>query len=252
MSGHNKWSSIKHKKGALDKKRAKIFTKVIRELTASVKLGGANLDANPRLKQAISLAKSVNMPSDTVQKTIKRADGATDTTNYETVCYEGIAPNNVGIIIDCLSDNKNRTVASIRSIFNKKRGTLGSTNSVKYLFDQVGLIEIAKEQVDEEKLTDLVIEAGADDYKELENSFEIYTAPKNLHQVHAKLEKNFEILQMELCFLPKIPVIIDDLETAEKILSFLEALEDDDDVQKIHTNFQATDKVLKQLAQNDS
>ncbi len=252
MSGHNKWSSIKHKKGALDKKRAKIFTKVIRELTAAVKLGGANFDANPRLKQAIILAKSVNMPSDTVQKTIKRADGNTDTTNYEIASYEGLGPQNIAVIIECLTDNKNRTIASIRAIFNKRGGTLGVNNFVKYLFNEVGLIEITKDKVNEEKLAELLIAAGGEDYKETETSFELYTSPKNLHQVYAEIAKSFEVLRTELCFLPQNLIVVDDLEAVNKILIFLEALEDNEDIQKVHTNFQPSQKILAKLAQNDS
>lgn len=252
MSGHNKWSSIKHKKGALDKKRAKIFTKVIREIVVCVKSGGSNVDTNPRLKQAIVLAKSVNMPSDTVQKTIKRADGSTNSENYEAITYEGLAPHNIAIIIECLSDNKNRTIASIRAIFNKKGGTLGANNSIKYLFTQVGLIEIVKKGINEEQLADAVVNAGGEDYKETKSSFEVYTAPKNLHQVHSQLEAQFEILQTELCFLAKNPVVVDNLETAEKIISFLDALDDNDDVQKLHTNFRPTEEILEQLLQNES
>ena len=252
MSGHNKWSSIKHKKGALDKKKAKIFTKVIREIVASIKLGSANISTNPRLKQAIGLAKSVNIPLDTIQKTIKRANGNTDSENYETISYEGILPNNIAIIIECLSDNTNRTVANIRSIFNKKGGILGANNSVKYLFDQVGLIEIAKNKINEEILAEAVISAGGKDYKENEHNFAIYTAPKKLHQVILKLEPQFEIIQTKLCFLAKNSIVVDDLEVAEKIINFLDALEENDDVQKLYTNFCPSKKVLEEILQNDS
>ena len=155
MSGHSKWSTIKHKKGALDKKRGKIFSKVIREILAAVKIGGSGQpESNSRLRQAIAQAKLVNMPSDTIQKAIKKASGESNATNFETTFYEGLAPNNVAVIIKCLTDNKNRTVASIRSIFSKAGGSMGDTNSVSFLFKEVGCITLAKDKITEDVLAD--------------------------------------------------------------------------------------------------
>ena len=252
MSGHSKWSTIKHKKGALDKKRGKIFSKVIREILASVKLGGGGQpESNPRLRQAIASARAVNMPSDTIQKAIKKASGESNTTNFETTFYEGLAPSNVAVIVKCLTDNKNRTVASIRSIFSKGGGFMGDTNSVSFLFKEVGCITLAKEQITEEDLADLVIDAGGEDYAEKEETYEIYTEPKNLHQVYSYLEtapKNkIEVSSANLQFISQTPAPIDDIQAANKILILLENLEDNDDVQEIYTNFEPSVNIQEQL-----
>lgn len=251
MSGHSKWSTIKHKKGALDKKRGKIFTKVIRELTASVKLGGSKPESNSRLRQAIAQARAVNMPSDTIQKSIKRAAGDNNSENFETTVYEGLGAKNVAVIVECLTDNKKRTVSNIRSIFNKNGGSMGDTNSVSYLFQELGAIEIAKDKITEEKLTDLIIEAGAEDYTTKEDCFEVYTNPKKLHQVHSLLEKDIETKSARLQFISQTPVIIEDVTVANKILNLLEALEDDDDVQTVWTNFEPSSETLKQLEEQN-
>ena len=218
MSGHSKWSTIKHKKGALDKKRGKVFSKVIREITAAVKLGGGGvLESNPRLRQAVAQARSVNMPSDTIQKAIKKASGETSATHFETIFYEGLAPSNVAVIVKCLTDNRNRTVASIRSVFNKGGGSMGDTNSVAFLFKEVGCITLTKNQVTEETLADLVIESGGEDYAEKDEFYEIYTSPKTLHQVYSHLEKKTEINTANLQFIAQTPAPIDELHVANKI-----------------------------------
>ncbi len=251
MSGHSKWSTIKHKKGALDKKRAKIFSKVIREISAAVKLGGGQPESNPRLRQAVAQAKSVNMPSDTIQKAIKKASGESNTEHFETTFYEGLAPSNVAVIVKCLTDNKNRTVASIRSIFSKGGGSMGDTNSVGFLFREVGCITLAKDQVTEEALADLVIDSGGEDYAEKEETYEIYTDPKTLHQVYSYLENKskskIEVSTATLQFISQSPASVDDLHVANKILNLLENLEDNDDVQEIYTNFEPSVKVQEQL-----
>ncbi len=255
MSGHSKWSTIKHKKGALDKKRGKIFSKVIREILAAVKIGGSGQpESNSRLRQAIAQAKLVNMPSDTIQKAIKKASGESNATNFETTFYEGLAPNNVAVIIKCLTDNKNRTVASIRSIFSKAGGSMGDTNSVSFLFKEVGCITLAKDKITEDVLADLVIDSGGEDYAEKEEVYEIYTKPKALHQVYSylenKLEDKIEESTANLQFISQTPAQIDDINIANKVLTLLENLEDNDDVQEVYTNFEPSIKIQEQLGED--
>ncbi len=249
MSGHNKWSSIKHKKGAADAKRSKIFTKVIREITVAAKMGGEDANANPRLRSAITLAKSVNMPNDNVTKAIKKGVGGGKGENWENISYEGYGPHNVAVIVECLTDNKNRTISSVRSIFSKNNGNIGSTNSVMYMFDRKGIIEVEKDAIDEEALTEYVIEAGADDIDASdEKIFSIETAPSDLGAVHKYLEeKEVKIGSSGINLIPQNKLEIDDAGKANQVIKFIDALEDDDDVQNVYSNFDITEEVLQQL-----
>ena len=249
MSGHNKWSSIKHKKGAADAKRSKVFSKVIREITVAAKLGGEDPNANPRLRAAISLAKSVNMPNDNVTKAIKKGSGGAKSENWENLTYEGYGPNNVAVIVECLTDNKNRTISSIRGVFSKNNGNIGETNSVMYMFDRKGIVEIDKALIDEDTLTEHAINAGAEDIDTSgESAFLIETSPKELGDVHRYLEENgVEVKTASVSLIPTNKIEIDDVTKATQVIRFIDALEDDDDVQNVFTNFDISESVLQEL-----
>ncbi len=249
MSGHNKWSSIKHKKGAADAKRSKVFTKVIREITVAAKMGGEDPNSNPRLRSAIVLAKSVNMPNDNVSKAIKKGVGGGKGENWENLSYEGYGPHNVAVIVECLTDNKNRTISSVRSIFSKNNGNIGSTNSVMYMFDRKGIIEVEKSSIDEDALTEHAIEAGADDIDTSdEQVYSIEASPGDLGTVHQYLEEQgITISSSGLKLIPQNRLEIDDAGKASQVIKFIDALEDDDDVQNVYSNFDITEDVLKQL-----
>lgn len=249
MSGHNKWSSIKHKKGAADAKRSKIFTKVIKEITVAARLGGEDPNANPRLRSAIALAKSVNMPNDNVTKAIKKGVGGDKSESWETIIYEGYGPHNVAVIVECLTDNRNRTISSIRTIFGKHNGNIGSTNSVMYMFDRKGYIEVDKTTIDEDTLTEHVLESGAEDIdSSQEESYLIVTDPSQLGDAHKYLEEQgVEIKTSSLDLVPQNKIEITDAAKAQQVIRFIDALEDDDDVQKVFSNFDISDQVLSEL-----
>lgn len=247
MSGHSKWSTIKHRKGAQDAKRGKIFSKVIKEITVATKMGGAALDGNPRLRTALEWAKSVNMPNSNVQKAIQKGSGNL-AENYESISYEGYGPNQVAVIVECLTDNRNRTVSSIRFIFQKNQGNLGSANSVQYQFERRGIIEIEKHTIEEAQLYDYALEAGAEDIQTTDTSFEILTKDNELHEVNNLLiQKDLKVKSAQISLLPKNKVELTDLKQAQHVLNFLDALENDDDVQKIYTNLELSAAVLEAL-----
>lgn len=249
MSGHNKWSTIKHKKGAADAKRSKVFTKVIKELTVAAKMGGGDPDSNPRLRTAVAWAKSENMPKDNIERAIKKGAGGAQGDDYETIVYEGYGPHQVAVIVECLTDNRNRTVSSVRSIFNKNNGNMGASNSVMYMFDRIGLIEIEKSTIDEDSLTEHILEAGAEDIDTTGDEFyEITTAPEELHTVQTYLEnQNLEIKSAQLDLVPQNSIEIDTADKAKQVIKFIDALEDDDDVQKVYSNFDLADEVAAEL-----
>lgn len=249
MSGHNKWSTIKHRKGAQDAKRGKVFTKVIKEITVAARLGGGDPESNPRLRTAMSWARSVNMPNDNVSKAIKKATGTANADQFESIIYEGYGPHNVAVIIECLTDNKNRTVSSVRAIFTKNSGNLGSTNSVQYMFDRVGLIEIEKTLIDEDTLTEYVLETSAEDIDSSGDMFyEIKTDSSELHSVQIYLEqKGVQIKNAQLTMFPQNMLNIDNLEKATQAIKFIDALEDNDDVQKVYTNLNISEEIMQQL-----
>lgn len=248
MSGHSKWSKVKHFKGAVDTKRSKLFTKLVREITVAAKMGGPDPDGNPRLRLAINTAKANSMPKDTVERAIKKATGEGDTTVYEEVVYEGYGPGKFAVIAECLTDNRNRTASSIRTVFNKGHATLGSSNSVLFLFERKGTIVVPKSTGDEEKVTELVIEAGADDLEDIGDEWLIKTGLDSFGSARAFLEgKGVEIKSAALSRIPTTTVTLKDKDSAEKAIGFVEALEDDDDVQNVYTNFEIPDAVLEQL-----
>jgi YebC/PmpR family DNA-binding regulatory protein len=249
MSGHSKWSKVKHFKGAVDAKRSKLFTKLIREITSAARRGGGDPDGNPRLRLAIAKARGNSVPGDTIQRAIAKAVGGEDTVDYEEVVYEGYGPAKVAVVIEALTDNRNRTASTIRTAFTKHHGSLGSTNSVQYMFERKGTFRIAKGALDEETLTDYVLEAGADDLQDDGESWLVTCPLEAFDAVRGYLEgKGVALEAAELARLPQTRVTIEDREQAQQVLSFLDALEEDDDVQKVFSNFDIDERLLEELA----
>ena len=249
MSGHSKWSSIKHKKGAADAKRGKIFTKLVKEIIVAAKEGGGDIEMNPRLRLAVSTAKGSNMPNSNIERAIKRGTGELDGVSYENFTYEGYGQNGVAIIVETLTDNKQRTVADVRHIFSKYGGNLAENGSVSYMFDQKGLIMISENDLDEDEVMMASLDAGAEDLIIEEGNFIIYTAYADLHSVHKKLEEaGYNIEKAELTRIPQNTIQAD--EVAEKLLKLIDHLEDCDDVQKVYANFEISDEVFERLAED--
>jgi YebC/PmpR family DNA-binding regulatory protein len=237
MSGHSKWHTIKHKKGALDAKRGKIFTKLIKEITVAARTGGGDEAANARLRKAVSDAKAANMPNDTIARAIKRGTGAEDGVTYDEITYEGYGPGGVAIMIDSMTDNRNRTVAEIRHIFGKNGGNMGASGSVSYLFDKKGYIVVDKSVKSEDDLFEIVTDAGAEDLRDDEDNFEIITAPENFDAVlNAVKNAGIEPQLAEVEMVPQNYVKLAGNE-ARQMLKLMEALEDHDDVQRVSANF---------------
>ena len=249
MSGHSKWSTIKHRKAAQDAKRGKAFTKLIKELTIAARMGGSELDANPRLRTAVANAKSQSMPKDNIDRAIKKGAGELDGAVYEEIIYEGYGPHNVAIIVEVMTDNRNRTIASVRHAFSKCNGNLGSANSVQYMFDRIGSIMIEKTVIEEDLLTDLILEAGADDINtENPDAFQIITSPTDFDTVRSYLEeKDVAMLSAEVIWNPQNRVEIDDSKKAEQVIKLIDILEDDDDVNSVHSNFDISENVMAEL-----
>lgn len=237
MSGHSKWHTIKHKKGAIDAKRGKVFTKLIKEITVASRDGGGDVDMNPRLRKAVTDAKAENMPNDTIDRAVKRGTGELEGVNYEEITYEGYGPNGVAVLIETMTDNRNRTVAEIRHLFSKNGGNLGESNSVAWMFDRKGYIVVDKVAKSEDELFEIVIEAGAEDLKDEGDVFEIFTNPDNFEAVSDAI-KNAGI-EPQLAEISMIPQTFVHLESAEAktMLKLYEAIDDQDDVQKVYANF---------------
>ncbi len=247
MSGHSKWSSIKHKKGAVDAKRGKIFTKLIKEITVAAKMGGGDPDANPRLRTAIAAAKAQNMPKDNLERAIKKGTGDLEGVDYEEIVYEGYGPGGVAVLVECLTDNKNRTIADVRYIFNKAGGNIGTDGCVAWMFDKKGLISVEKSISDEDTLMEIGLEAGAEDVKDEGDCFEIITEPSDFDTVREAVEAAsiaYEIA--EITMIPQTQAALEGKE-AEQMVRFLDALEDCDDIQKFYTNADISDEVLNSL-----
>ena len=247
MSGHSKWSSIKHKKAAVDSKRGKLFTKLIREIMVAARNGGGDIDSNPRLRTAINTAKAANMPSDNIERALKKGTGELEGVHYEEVHYEGYGPNGVAIYVYCLTDNKNRTASEIRNIFSKKGGSMAGAGSVAWIFEKKGLIVVPESQVSEEKLMEITLQAGAEDLSSSNGKFEIITDPASFEAVKHSLEQaSIHPESAELTSIPKnqVPLTPD---KARAVLALIEALEDHDDVQNVYANFEIPDEVMKEL-----
>ncbi|HEX9919846.1 MAG TPA: YebC/PmpR family DNA-binding transcriptional regulator [Pyrinomonadaceae bacterium] len=237
MSGHSKWHTIKHKKGALDAKRGKLFTKLIKELTVAARTGGGDPEANARLRKAVSDAKAGNMPNDTIARAIRRGTGEEEGVNYDEITYEGVGPGGVAIIVESMTDNRNRTVAEIRHAFSKYGGNLGVSGSQSWNFEKKGYIVVEKAAKSEDELFEVVTEAGAEDLRDDEDNFEIITAPENFEAVHEALKKaGVEPQVAEVEMVPKSFVKLEGAD-ARQMLKLMEILEDHDDVQKVSANF---------------
>jgi YebC/PmpR family DNA-binding regulatory protein len=238
MSGHSKWSTIKHKKGAADAKRGKIFTRILKEMTVAARLGGGDPNGNPRLRAAVAEAKANNMPKDNIERAIKRGTGELEGATYEEVTYEGYGPGGVAIIVEALTDNTNRTTPEIRHMFEKHGGNLGTPGSVKFQFEKKGYFAVEKSAVGEDKLMEIVIEAGADDLQsEDPDAFEIYAAPENFEAVRQALESNkIATVEAKLGMIPQNYVSVDEAK-AKSIMRLLELLDDHDDTQNVWSNF---------------
>ncbi len=244
MAGHSKWANIKHRKGAADARRGKIFTKLIKEITVAARMGGGDINANPRLRSAVLAAKAENMPKDNMDRAIKKGTGELEGVNYEEIVYEGYGPGGAAVMIESLTDNKNRAVADIRHIFAKCGGNLGENGCVSYLFDKKGFIDVAKDSVDEDQLMELALDAGAEDIREEEASFEIITDPKEFEAVKEVLtEAEIPLNIAEVTMLPQTTANLAGKE-AEQMLRLMETLEDCEDVQKVYTNADIPDDLV--------
>ena len=238
MSGHSKWHTIKHKKGALDAKRGKIFTKLIKEITVAARTGGSgDIDSNARLRKVVNDAKGQNMPNDTIDRAIKRGTGELEGVSYDEVMYEGYGPNGVAVMVEGLTDNRNRTVAEIRHIFSKNGGNMGESGSVAWMFDKKGYIVVDKAAKSEDELFEIAIEAGADDMQDEGDVFEIYTAPDAFDTVLEAIKAaGIEPQAAEISQIPQNYIKLEGGD-AKTMLKLYDALDDNDDVQKVYANF---------------
>jgi len=245
MSGHNKWSTIKRKKGALDAKRGKIFSRIVKEIQIAVKEGGAIPDNNPRLRLAIQNAKGANMPKDNVDRAINKASN--EGANLHDVTFEGYAPNGIGIFIECLTDNNQRTVSNIRAIFNKRGGNLGTNGSLSFIFDRKGVFTIPSGKLDLETFELEVIDAGVEDIEQNEDFVVLYTAVEDFGKVQKKLEEmGVEVENAQLQRIPNDTKKLD-LDSAQKILKIVEEFEEVDDVQNVYHNLEITEELVNSL-----
>ena len=249
MSGHSKWASIKHKKGAADAKRGRVFTKLIREITVAAKNGGGSTDTNPSLRTAIVRANAANMPKDNITKAIKKGTGELPGVTYESCTFEGYGPGGIAILVETLTDNKNRSSAEIRNIFSKKGGNMAGAGSVAWIFTSKGYILINKAAIGEDELFSVAVDAGAEDVKTGDKNYEVFTEPKNFEAVKSAISaKGVEWISEELTKIPNSTLKIGRNE-AKTLLSLIEILEDNDDVQTVYANFDIPDDVLEELAQ---
>jgi YebC/PmpR family DNA-binding regulatory protein len=248
MSGHSKWHSIKHKKGALDAKRGKVFTKIIREMTIAARLGGGDPDSNPRLRTVLDKAKAANMPADNIKRAIQKGTGELEGSTYEEMTLEGFGPGGVAVLVEGSTDNRNRTVSEIRHIFTKNGGNLGGAGSVSYMFKPKGLIAVSAHKATEEKLMEIALDAGADDIQTAGEIFEIYTSQGAFEAVVAAIKK--AAIEPDAADVGKYADTSVSLEgpKAQQMLKLMEALEDHEDVQNVWANFQISDKEMEEAA----
>ena len=248
MSGHSKWATIKHKKGALDAKRGKIFTRLIKEISIAAKQGGGDPDGNPRLRTAVLAAKAENMPADNIKRAIQRGTGELEGVSYEEITFEGYGPGGVAVLVEVTTDNRNRTVSEIRHIFSKQGGNLGSTGSVLHMFSKKGLIAIEKSAASEDQLMDIVLEHGGEDLNDEGDTWEIITDPGSFEPVlNAVKAAKVETVMSEVTMVASTYTKLEGA-TAAQMVRLLEALEDFDDTQNVYTNFDMTAEQMEQVA----
>lgn len=249
MSGHSKWSQIKHKKKIVDAKRGGLFTKILKEITVAARLGGGDPGGNVRLRTAILKAKSANMPGDNIERAVKKGTGELPGVTYEDATYEGYAPGGVAVLVEVTTDNKTRTVAEIRNIFVKAGGLMGETGCVSWVFSRKGEITVSKDAITEDELMEMALDAGAEDIDSSGEYYAITTPPEALEPVRSALEaKGVKVESAEASMAPLNTVKVDSEETAKKILKLMETMEDQEDVQKVHANFDIPDAILEKVA----
>ncbi|MGD0231465.1 MAG: YebC/PmpR family DNA-binding transcriptional regulator [Syntrophorhabdales bacterium] len=250
MSGHSKWSTIKHKKGAADARRGKIFTKIIKEITTAARIGGGDIEANPRLRVAVLKAKTENMTKENIERAIKRGTAAVDGGEmYEEYTYEGYGPSGVAILVQALTDNKNRTTAEIRHIFSRYNGNLGEAGSVAWIFNKKGYISFDRQAVNEDKVMEIALETGAEDVREDEDALEVLTDASTFEAIRKVFDQqNMKYLVAQIDMVPQTSVKLEG-KSAETMLKLLEALEDSDDVQDVHANFDISTQEMERLSQ---
>ncbi len=247
MSGHSKWSTIKRKKGALDARRGKIFTKLIKEITVAARMGGGDPESNPRLRTAIAAAKAENMPKENIERAIKKGTGELEGTQYEELVYEGYGPGGVAVLVEVLTDNKNRSISEVRHIFSKHGGSLGENGCVSWMFDKKGLLVFSKEQVSEDDVMAIALEAGADDIKETEKEYEVIVDPAEFEAVKEAFDQaEIPYLVAEISMVPQNTIALEGKD-AEKMLKLMDALEDSDDVQNAYANFDISEAIMETL-----
>ena len=249
MSGHSKWSTIKRKKGAIDAKRGKIFTRLIKEITVAARAGGGDPEGNPRLRTAVLAAKVENMPKDNITRAIKKGTGEIAGEVYDEIMYEGYGPGGVAVLVECMTDNRNRTVADVRHFFAKNNGNLGESGCVSWMFDKKGLILVEKGKTSEEELFDMALEAGAEDMVEEESEFQIFTAPEDFEAVRTALEgQGVALVDASVSMVPKNTVEVVDEKVGRSLMKLMESLEDHDDVQNVYSNFDIDDELMEQIS----
>jgi YebC/PmpR family DNA-binding regulatory protein len=247
MSGHSKWAGIKHKKAKVDAQRGRVFTKIIREITVAARVGGGDPGGNPRLRTAVQAAKAVNMPADNIERAIKKGTGELEGVTYEEITYEGYGPGGVAVLVEVLTDNKNRTVGEIRKILSRHGGNLGESGCVAFLFEKKGYIQVDAAKVDEDKLMTIALDAGAEDLQGEESVFAITAAPKDFEKVRDAIVKSgIQPISAEITKLPKSSVPLEG-RPAEQMLRLMEELEEHDDVQHVYANFDIPEEIMAAL-----
>ncbi len=248
MSGHSKWSTIRHKKGAADARRGKIFTKLIKEIMVAARMGGADINGNHRLRAAVAAAKNENMPKDNIDRAIKKGTGDLDGVSYEEINYEGYGPGGVAVLLDILTDNRNRAASEIRHIFSRNGGNMGEAGCVAWMFTKKGSIVFSKEAISEDALMELALEAGAEDVQDQGEQFEVTTSLEDFNTVRAAFEeKGLNYETAELTMVPQTTVRIEDEKLAQQLLRLMDALEDSDDVQHAYANFDIADEIMNAM-----
>jgi len=250
MSGHSKWSTIKHKKGATDAKRGKIFTKVIKEITVAARIGGGDVDGNPRLRLAVQKAKEVNMPQENVTRAIKKGTGELEGVQYQEISYEGYGPGGVAIFMEVMTDNKNRTISELRAVLDKNGGNMGENGCVAWIFEKKGITTIMTSEKNEEELLELVMDAGGDDLQTVDDHYEITTSIETFESVRKAIENSgIKVQSAELTRIPQNMVNVEE-KNCKSLLRLMDMLEDHDDVQKVYSNFDITDELIAIMEKN--
>jgi len=249
MAGHSKWANIKRRKGAVDAKRGKIFTKLIKEITVAARLGGGDPSGNPRLRSAVAAAKEENMPKENIDRAIKKGTGELEGTIYEEISYEGYGPGGIAVLVECMTDNRVRTVADVRHAFSKSGGNLGESGCVAWMFDKKGSFLVDKATIDEDRLLELALDAGAEDMVVEENEYQVLTAPDDFAEVReALIARDVRLSESSITMIPQNIVEVTDEKVARQILALLEKLEDLDDVQNVYANFDIPDQIMENIS----